>query len=105
MKEITFYKKLNGKIPFYDWYNKLDNSIKLKIDKRLQRITYGNYGDYKIIDNDLKELRFSIGKGYRIYFTEYQNTIIIITNAGDKQTQTFDIQKAKEFINDIKERY
>ena len=105
MKEIIFYTDTNGKSPFEEWYNCLDNSIRLRIDKRLQRITLGNYGDYKVIDSELKEFRFAIGKGYRIYFTEKNNLIIIITNAGDKQTQIQDIKKAKEIIHDIKERY
>lgn len=56
------------------------------------------YGDYKIIDNDIKELRFKFGSGYRIYFHETNNTIILLLCAGDKSTQSKDIQTAKEYL-------
>ena len=105
MKEILFYETKQGKSPYYEWYKTLDNSIKLRIDKRLQRIIQGNYGDFKSIDENLKEFRFSIGKGYRIYFTEYKDLMIIIINGGDKKSQSNDIKKAKDILIDINERY
>lgn len=104
MKEILTYKTKDGKCPFDIWMNSLDNSMKVRVSKRIERIEEGNYGDYKKLDNELSELRFKFGSGYRIYFAEVDNIIIILLCAGDKSTQVKDIEKAKEYLQDLKER-
>lgn len=70
-----------------------------RILERFERLEEGNYGDFKTIDNEIKELRFKFGSGYRIYFHETNNTIILLICGGDKSTQTKDINKAKEYLN------
>ncbi len=104
MKEILTYKTYDGKCPFDMWLNNLDNSMKVRISKRMERFAEGNYGDCKKIDSDISELRFKFGAGYRIYFTEVENIIIILLFGGDKSTQNNDIEKAKEYLQDLKER-
>ncbi len=74
-----------------------------RIDKRLIRLTEDNYGEYKVIDNNISELKFNFGSGYRIYYTEKDNIIIILLCAGDKKTQSKDIEKAKELYKDLME--
>lgn len=76
MKEIIFYKTIDNKCPFLEWYNSLDKSIRLIIDRRIDRIKLGNLGDYKRFDN-LTEIRFKEGAGYRIYTYEYDEVVII----------------------------
>ena len=70
---------------------------------RIDKLEEGYYGDYKCVSNDLFELRCKFGSGYRIYFTEEENIIVLILCAGDKSTQKKDIQKAKNIIKEIKE--
>ena len=103
MKQVIYYTTIDGKCPYQDWYKKLDKSVRQQVDRRIDRLEEGNYGDYKRISNDLFELRFKIGSGYRIYFTESQDVIILILCAGDKSSQCKDIAKAKTIINEIKE--
>ncbi len=103
MKQVIYYTTIDGKCPYQDWYKKLDKSVRQQVDRRIDRLEEGNYGDYKRISNDLFELRFKIGSGYRIYFTESQDVIILILCAGDKSSQSKDIAKAKTIINEIKE--
>ena len=55
-----------------------------------------NFGDYKQLDSNLYELRFILGKGYRIYYTEVNNVVVLLLNAGNKKLQSNDISKAKE---------
>ena len=81
MKELTFYKHSNGKEPVKAWLEQLDVSMRLRILSRLTRIENGNYGDFKKIDDEISELRFNFGSGYRIYFTEVNNIIILLLNA------------------------
>ncbi|MBQ8459594.1 hypothetical protein IJ541_05785 [bacterium] len=69
MKEIKFYKLPNGKEPVKDWLFDLDKSLRVKIIRRIERIYDDNFGDFKQIEPNLYELRFTLGKGYRIYYT------------------------------------
>lgn len=56
------------------------------------------FGDYKKLSDDISELRFTFGKGYRIYYTEENNKIILLINGGDKSKQSKDIEKAQELL-------
>lgn len=99
MKEIKAFELNNGKIPFEDWLHAFDNSSKRRISQRLIRLEEeGHYGDFKIIDSEIRELRFNFGSGYRIYFHETNNIIILLLCGGDKSSQSRDIKKAKEYL-------
>lgn len=104
MKEIIYYKLKNGKCPYLDWYNSLDKSIKLVVDRRIDRLKLGNFGIYKKFEN-LTELKFKQGAGYRIYTFEVDDIVIILLVGGDKSTQTKDIKLAKTYLEELKERY
>ena len=64
----------------------------------------GNLGDFKVLDNEISELRCSFGAGYRIYFSEIEEIIILLLCAGDKSSQVEDIKKAKKYLKDLKSR-
>lgn len=63
----------------------------------------GAFGDHKIIDANLFELRMFFGPGYRVYFTIRGREIIFLLAGGDKSTQTKDIAKAKELLEELEE--
>jgi putative addiction module killer protein len=42
---------------------------------------------------------------YRIYFAEQEKTIVLLLTGGNKKTQCKDIEKAKQYWNEFKERY
>lgn len=100
-KQIQFFATENGKSYVKDWLEKLDIGTHSRIINRLVRLEYGVYGDYKQIKGRLYELRFFFGKGYRIYFTEKDNKIILLLNAGSKDTQPKDIKQALEIIEKV----
>jgi len=98
MKEIVIFE-INGKLPIEEWVISLkDRQIKYRINERIKRIIAGNLGDYKKIDSELSEFRLNFGSGYRIYFHEADEVIILLLCGGDKATQVKDIKKAKEFL-------
>lgn len=101
--EIIFYSDANGKQPFLKWLNSLDSSIRSRIDQRLLRLSLGNYGDYKFVNEGIYELRFSFGSGYRIYFGKDGSKIVVLLTGGDKKTQRKDIKVAIEYWNEYKE--
>ena len=103
MKEIRFYKLPNGKEPVKDWLLDLDKSVRVKIIRRIERIYDDNFGDYKQIESNLYELRFTLGKCYRIYYTIQNDVLVLLLNAGDKSKQSKDIELAKTYLKDIKD--
>ncbi len=90
----------NERVPFIEWLNSLDKTTKARIQSRLTRLLENNFGDHKKIDNEISELRFKFGAGYRIYYTEIDNVIVLLINGGDKSTQPKDIEKAKNILQE-----
>ena len=84
------------------WFKKLrDKRAKFAIGQRLERIASGNFGDSKAVGDSVFELRIDISKGYRIYFKNNGNAIVILLVGGDKSTQDADIKTAKEMAKDF----
>ncbi|MFM2303737.1 MAG: hypothetical protein RLZZ135_1147, partial [Cyanobacteriota bacterium] len=75
-----------------------------RIRKRLDRVELGNLGDYKAVGEGVYELKIDYGPGYRVYYTNIDLTIILLLCGGDKDTQANDIEQAKKFWNDFKQR-
>lgn len=48
----------------------------------------------------LKNTLLKFGSGYRIYYTEIDNTIVLLINGGDKSNQSKDIEKAKSILQE-----
>lgn len=90
----------NGKSPFTDWIESLDKATKYRVQSRLTRLLENNFGDHKKIDNEISELRLQFGSGYRIYYTEIDDVIVLLITGGDKSTQSKDIQKAKDILQE-----
>lgn len=66
----------------------------------MTRLLENNFGDCKKIYHEIFELRLKFGSGYRIYYTEIDNMIVLLINGGDKSTQTKDIEKAKSILQE-----
>ncbi len=58
----------------------------------------GNLGDVKTVGQNLFEMRFFFGSGYRIYYTISDETLVLLLCGGDKSTQKKDIGKAKKIM-------
>ena len=84
---------------FDDWLDNLrDKTAVLRISARIDRVEQGNLGDIKSITDEISELRFFFGGGYRVYYTIKEKVIILLLNGGDKSSQKKDIKKAKAIL-------
>ena len=97
---IKIVRLANDKTPFIEWIDSLDKTTKARVQSRLTRLLENNFGDHKKIDNEISELRLKFGSGYRIYYTEVDNIIVLLINGGDKSTQSKDIEKAKSILQE-----
>lgn len=81
---------------FADWLGVLrDKRDRARIAARIERLRHGNFGDVKPIGDGVSELRLHHGPGFRIYFAQRGQLIIILLCAGDKGSQDKDITRAK----------
>jgi putative addiction module killer protein len=78
-----------------------DKRAKARILTRLDSVRLGNLGDWKAIGGALRELRVHIGPGYRLYFVQRQNVVILLLCGGSKSTQARDIERAKRLLKEI----
>ena len=102
-KTIIVYRTAAGKEPFTDWLNNLrDPATRRRILKRLLRLEQGHYGDFRSVGGGVNELRFFFGAGYRVYFAEDGDTLVILLCGGDKSSQRRDIQRAKAYWQEYK---
>ena len=105
MYEVRHYVATNGKDVYMEWRKKLhDHKAAAAIDRRLFRAEIGNFGDHKFLQDGISELRIDVGPGYRVYYAIEGKQIILLLCAGDKGTQSKDIERACEQWRDWQER-
>ncbi len=105
--EIESYITKKGKAPFLRWLERLkDNTAKTKLYARIDRASYGNFGDWKTLKNakGVHEMREHYGQGYRIYYSIVGQNIILLLAGSTKKDQSKAIAKAKEYLADYKRR-
>ena len=84
------------------WEHKLkDHKARAIIAARLFRLANGLLGDVSPVGQGISELRIHYGPGYRIYFQQRNNEIIILLCGGDKSTQKKDIETAKKLVLEL----
>jgi len=102
-KEIRSYSLPSGIKPFSQWlHNIADVRTRIRIRARLDRLAFGHYGDYKMLGGGVYELRLDFGPGYRIYFGELEEYIILLLGGGDKNSQVRDVAKVKTYWQQVK---
>ena len=86
---------------FQKWERKLkDKRARALIAARIFRLANGLAGDVSPVGQGVSELRIHYGPGYRVYFKQREEEIIILLCGGKKSTQSLDIEIAKRFAKE-----
>jgi len=102
---ISHYLTPEGKDIFLEWQLSLrDTKARIAIDRRINRIELGNFGDHKFCRDGVWELRIDFGPGYRVYYAIAGSKVVLLLSGGDKGTQTTDINRACEEWKDWQRR-
>lgn len=95
----------HNKEPFSEWLASIkDERAAAKIKARLARVRLGNIGNSRSVGQGVRELKIDYGPGYRVYFGQVGDELIILLCGGDKRGQNDDIKKAKEYWSSYKKR-
>jgi len=89
---------------YRDWINDLkDRSARARIQVRIDRLAHGNPGQFRSLTNGISELKIDVGPGYRVYYTQRGDELIILLVGGDKSSQQTDIALAQELARNLQE--
>jgi putative addiction module killer protein len=103
--EIRHYLTASGRDLYQAWLDDLkDMRARVAIQRRVDRLAAGNYGDHEFCRDGIWELRIDVGAGYRVYYARAGRTILLIACGGDKRTQAADIKRAVKFWDDYQRR-
>ena len=103
--EIRHYLTASGRDLFQTWLDDIgDMRARVAIQRRIDRLAAGNFGDYKFCRDGISELRIDVGAGYRVYYARAGQTLVLMVCGGDKRTQSADIDRAVKCWEDYQRR-
>ena len=103
--EIAHYLTADGHDPVQDSMDAVrDMRARVAILRRIERVKLGNFGDHKFCRDGVWELRIDTGPGYRVYYAQAGQTLVLLLCCGDKRSQTSDIERAAEYWQDWERR-
>jgi putative addiction module killer protein len=88
---------------FAEWIDNLrDRAGAAQVLRRLARLERGNPGNVAPVGEGVSELKIDFGPGYRVYFGQRGQDLVIILAGGDKSSQERDIKAAKTLWDEWK---
>ncbi len=95
---------LNETDQFSEWLDALrDLKTKMRIIARINRARAGNFGEYRVLDDGVCEMKIDFGPGYRVYYAQEGLRVYLLLVGGDKSSQKKDVARAQEMWRVIKE--
>lgn len=80
---------------YRDWVNALkDRAGRARIQVRVDRLIHGNPGNHRNLTDGVSELKIDFGPGYRVYYTQRGDQLLLLLVGGDKSSQDKDIERA-----------
>jgi hypothetical protein len=87
---------------FIDWVNSLrDRHTRIRLRRRLGKAARGNLGDVKPVGEGIWEMREFFGPGWRMYYLQRGELVIMMLGGGDKSSQASDIEAAKAIAKEL----
>lgn len=81
---------------FSDWLKGLKDALtQQRLNKRLRKAQLGNLGDVESVSEGVFEMREHFGPGWRMYYVQRGEVLIVMLGGGDKSTQQADIHRAE----------
>ena len=99
--------EVTSTVIFNRWLTKVKDRQAVKaITLRLARVEAGNLVDIEPVGGRISEMRIFVGKGYRIYFTVQNMTVVILLCGGTKSSkkqQQKDIRQAESILVELED--
>lgn len=79
------------------------SQARARVQARIERLAAGNPGDAEPVGEGVAELRIHYGPGYRVYFKQRGQVLIVLLAGGTKKSQAKDIKAALRLARDLSE--
>jgi putative addiction module killer protein len=90
---------------FDAWLHGLrDGLTQRRIVARLRKATAGLLGDVKPVGDGVYEMREHFGPGWRLYYTQQGNVLIVMLAGGTKSSQQTDIALAQDLAKQLENK-
>lgn len=87
---------------FAKWVDALrDVNARARILVRVERLAAGNPGNVKPVGEGVSELRIDYGPGYRVYYKQQGQEVVVLLAGGNKRTQASDIKRALRLARNL----
>lgn len=95
VEETELYRK---------WINALKDRVnRARVQVRVDRLVHGNPGLHRDLTDGVSELKIDVGPGYRVYYTQRGNQLLLLLAGGDKSSQQKDIEMAISLARNFQE--
>ncbi len=89
---------------YRDWIDGLkDLAGRARVLMRVDRLIHGNPGVHRNLTEGVSELKVDVGPGYRVYYSQRGDRLLLLIAGGDKSTQSKDIARALELNRNFEE--
>ncbi|MGY6662462.1 MAG: type II toxin-antitoxin system RelE/ParE family toxin [Glycocaulis sp.] len=102
-RSIAVYEDAKGNAAFDAWFGGLESRAAARVTRALTQLERGG-GDLKSVGESVAELRIDYGPGYRVYFGQDGETLVILLCGGTKTRQQKDIDRAHALWAEYKTR-
>jgi putative addiction module killer protein len=89
---------------FSNWLKGLkDGLTRQRLNKRLRKVQLGSLGDVEPVGEGVSEMREHFGPGWRMYYVQRGDTLIVMIGGGGKSTQQADIKRAIKLAKSLED--
>lgn len=86
----------NGSSPIDEWFDSVrDKVTRARIARALDKLGRGVPGPHRSVGQGVNELKLDFGPGYRVYYAEWRQILVVLLGGGDKGGQQRDIELAR----------
>lgn len=103
-RTLVEYVAEDGRSPFARWFDALDSRAAAKVSTNLYRLEGENWSNVKSVGSGVFEQRVDFGPGYRIYFGQDGDVLVVLLGGGSKKGQREDIKQAQDRWAEYKRR-
>lgn len=88
---------------FTEWMGSMKDAVtRIRLNKRLDKVQRGLLGDVAPVGEGVFEMREFFGPGWRMYYVQQGDVLVVMLGGGDKSTQQADIAAAIALAETIK---
>jgi putative addiction module killer protein len=84
---VVEYVDSRGRSPYARWFASLNEPAAAKVGAALHRLQQGNFSNVRGVGAGVSERKVDFGPGYRIYFGQDGDSLVVLLGGSTKQRQ------------------